>query len=195
MWPPCRAFHRDRFSTQAFYFSDLCLECVFHCGLSVWEKMGKGNGNIFPKPSNFQLCTVTLCNTGGMNSCCNVQEIFQRALIMSPHFDKVLKRNVCVSFFLSFPLSPPLLSSLLLSRRSSAETLKRSECWYTNLKTSMPWWGHTVTLTQGFTGSCKRQAFVALKSETIINNFNILRKREKRKIVESWNNLVAGAFN
>lgn len=146
---------------------------------------GKRNGNIFPKPNNFQLCTAALCNTGGMNSCCNVQETFPRALIMSPHFDKVLKRNVCASghvtvfyffclfFFSSLSLLP---SSLLLSRRSSAETLKRYECLYTNLKTSMPWWGHTVTWTQGFTGSCKPQAFVTLKSENIINNFNILQK-------------------
>lgn len=45
------------------------------------------------------------------------------------------------------------LLSLLSSRRSSVETLKRSVCSYTSLKTSMLWWGQTDTSRQRFCSS------------------------------------------
>lgn len=45
----------------------------------------------------------------------------------------------CITIILSF------LHSLLSSRPSSVETLRRYVCSFTSLKTSMLWWGHTHT--------------------------------------------------
>ena len=91
----------------------------------------------------------------------NEQEIFlppTSHFVTSPRFEKfidclnwscALPCLTCCRWscdeclWLFFCLLSPSLHSLRSSRQSSAETLKRSVCSYTSLKTSMLWWGST----------------------------------------------------
>lgn len=158
MWPPHCTLHRGTVSLHKhfiflWYVSNKNFLQWFVCSAGDRGKMGA------PPPKYQHSCTqsVTLVNivaqscsqtalhtVGGMRPLLNVKEIFPCSVMFSASCCQVFTLQVFASSHGIILFSPSTLS-LLWSRRSSAETQRRSVCLSTSLKTSMLWWGYTQT--------------------------------------------------